>query len=420
MAGRRGHNGPPRIYVSKLKPLRIWVISEIYYPEDTSTGHYITQIAEALATAHEVQVICGLPNYAKRGVRLPATELHHGVRITRCRSTTLNRNRVALRLINVATSTLALFFCALRKLRRGDAVLVGTNPPTLSFFVALVARLRGCRLVLRLDDVYPDAMVRAGLVAEGGVWSRIHDLLNRWLYASCERIVAVGRDMAELVRKKAGSSKVSVIFIPNWGDVDVIYPRPRSEIALRSELHLAAKLVLGYAGNMGPLQGIEHLARCAENLRAMGEVHFLLIGSGKMSAWLEHEVRARGLSNVTLAGQLPRERQNEFLNAFDVGIVSLVKNMRGVGVPSRSYNIMAAGKPIVAVVDDDSEIARMVREERIGWVVPPGDVEAFRSAVTAAAADSERLRDMGRRARVAAEARYSQAVITRSYLSLFP
>jgi glycosyltransferase involved in cell wall biosynthesis len=148
-------------------------------------------------------------------------------------------------------------------------------------------------------------------------------------------------------------------------------------------------------------------------------VHFLFIGSGGRKPWLESVVRQERLTNVTVLAPRPRTDQRLFLNACDVAITAFVPGMFGAGVPSRLYNILASGRPIVAAVDPQSELALVVREEQVGWTVAPGDVAGFVAAVLEARADRGRLAAMGARGRAAAAGRYSYEAVMRGYRDLF-
>jgi glycosyltransferase involved in cell wall biosynthesis len=106
------------------------------------------------------------------------------------------------------------------------------------------------------------------------------------------------------------------------------------------------------------------------------------------------------------------------LNACDISVVAFVKGMAGVSVPSRMYNVMASGKPILAVCDPESELARVVLEERIGWVVPPEDPTALAAAIDFARAQPAELAQMGVRARAAAVRSYSKAAVLDQYRAL--
>ncbi|MBN1814658.1 MAG: glycosyltransferase family 4 protein [Anaerolineae bacterium] len=399
-------------------PGQVWVISELYYPEDAATGHYMTGIAEGLAQEHSVNVICAQPNYAKRGMRAPVRETHNSVRIERCWATRLDKNNFVLKAINVLSISLSIFFMALSRIRRGDVVLVVTNPPLLPFVVAAVCRMRGARCVLRIDDVYPEAMIHAGVVRPGGVAARAIDWLTGRLYLSVDRIVVLGRDMGGVVTRKLGERSNRVVVIPNWADLGSVVPEPRFQNTLLAELGLIHKFVVEYAGNIGPLQDIENLLTSALRLREVEDIHFLFIGSGKMLPWLTQAVKEAGLTNLTILGQRPRSDQSSFLNACDTAIVSLVPGMAGVGVPSRMYNVMAAGKPVIAAVDSDSELALVVREEQVGWIVPPGQPERIAEAILEARAHPQRLVEMGTRARSAAEAKYSSRRVLDFYREL--
>jgi glycosyltransferase involved in cell wall biosynthesis len=144
----------------------------------------------------------------------------------------------------------------------------------------------------------------------------------------------------------------------------------------------------------------------------------LFIGSGAKRSWLEQTVRKNNLANVTILPNRPRSDQPNFLNACDIAVVSLVPGMTGVSVPSRMYNIMAAGKPIIAVTDDDSELALVVQEEHIGWVAPPGQPDRIVGAIVEARACPQRLTEMGARARLAVETRYSPEKAIKAYQAL--
>src|SRR5690606_34166947 len=120
------------------------------------------------------------------------------------------------------------------------------------------------------------------------------------------------------------------------------------------------------------------------------------------------EVDGRKLENVTILDPRARSEQQIFLNACDVGIVSLVSRMKGVSMPSRTYNILAAGKPILAIAEPESETDLVVKENEIGRTVAPGDKNGLIDAIRSLAGESPaELEAMGRRARAAAERDYS-------------
>jgi glycosyltransferase involved in cell wall biosynthesis len=183
-------------------------------------------------------------------------------------------------------------------------------------------------------------------------------------------------------------------------------------------LGLSDRFIIQYSGNIGRTHGVEQLAVCAEQLENDPTVHFLFIGFGGKKLGLAQYVKERGLSNVTIMDYRPRAELSVSLTACNVTIISFVRGMAGVSVPSRMYNVMAAGKPIIAVADPGSELALVVKEEDIGWVVPPGDVDGLRMAILEAKANPDLLVQMGQRARRAAETKYSFERVNQAYTEM--
>jgi colanic acid biosynthesis glycosyl transferase WcaI len=397
---------------------RIWVVCELYYPEVNATGHYVTQIGTGLAEEFDVRVICAQPNYLSKGMRAPKVDSHKGVAIRRVWSTTLNKDVLPFRLINMLTIGVSMFLRSLISFRPGDKVLVVTAPPSLPYTTALAARFKKADYTVLLHDLYPDILVAVGKTSRGSVLSRLIDRSNRWLYKHASRLIVVGRDMRDLVAAKSAGLSTEIEFIPNWADLDAIEPTERTDNALLDELGVSDKFVLMYAGNIGHPTDVETIIDAAEILRDNDGGHFIFVGSGAKKEWLEKQVSKRGLSNVSILGQLPREEQNIFLNACDIGIVALVPGMLGTAMPSRTYNILAAGKPIIALTEAGSELATVIEEERVGWSIPPRDPEALVATIKEAMADHSRLRVMGELARRSAEVKYSPQIAVEKYLSL--
>jgi glycosyltransferase involved in cell wall biosynthesis len=198
-----------------------------------------------------------------------------------------------------------------------------------------------------------------------------------------------------------------LVTIENWADLETIQPMPRANNPMLQRLGLQSKFIIQHSGTLGRIHGLADLVEAATRLGAQEAIQFLFIGSGTLLPRLVETVRKRRLSNIHILPAVSREALGASLSACDVAVISFIPGMVGISVPSRLYNIMAAGKPIIAVADSDSELANVVREEAMGWVVPPGHPAELAATILEAQADAERLAAMGRRARAAAEAKYS-------------
>jgi glycosyltransferase involved in cell wall biosynthesis len=396
---------------------RLWVISEVYYPEETSTGYYLTAIAEGLTDRFDVKVLCGQPNYYARGTRAPKRETHKNVDIYRVAGTTLSKNVIALKLINMVTLSLLMFFKGLINFRRGNKILVVTTPPTMPFIVALASLIRGCSYTLLIHDCYPEVLVAVGKLKRNSVAVRSIDFFNRWLYKHARKIVVVGRDMKELVANKSSGLEIPIEIIPNWAELDDVRPQPRSQSELIGNLGINDRLILLHAGNIGYPTDVETIIELLKRLERDSRFHFVFIGSGVKRQLLENAIDELGFQNLTLLAPRPRSEQIDFLNACDVGLVSMIPNMYGAAMPSKTYNIMAAGKPILALADAESELALVVDENDIGWHLLPGNVDLLLDTLNSIFERRDELESKGRLSRLAAERDYSISLALERYRS---
>ena len=385
---------------------RLWLVTELYYPEETSTGYYLTRIGEGLADEFDVKVICGQPTYSKRGTVAPKREIHKGVEIFRAAGTTLDKNIILFRLVNMVTLGLAVFFKAFANFRAGDRILVVTNPPLMPFVVAAASLFRGSGFVLLIHDNYPELAIAAKKMRSGSFLSRTIAVFNRWLYKYASKIIVVGRDMKELLERKTAGLDVPIAIIPNWAELETVEPASKAENDLLRKLGLLDKFVLLYAGNMGHPNDLESIVEAAATLQENDAIHFIFLGSGAKRPWLERAVVDKDLQNVTILEPMARSEQRVFLNACDVALVSLVSGMRGVSMPSRTYNALAAGKPILALSDAGSELEMVIEDDEVGWIVPPGDPKALVDIVSKIYELREHLPKIAKRARKAAVSRY--------------
>ena len=385
----------------------LWVVTELYYPEETSTGYYLTRLAEGLTVDFQVKVLCGQPNYSAKGLKAAKKELYRSVEIYRAAGTTLDKDVIIFRLINMLTLGISMFFKALRHFQKGDRVLVVTTPPSLPFIAAFASLLKGAGYVLLIHDNYPEILIAAQKARENSLFVNILNYCNRWLYKYASKIIVCGRDMFELVGRKTEGLDIPVEIIQNWAELENVKPFPRAENRLLKELKIEDKLVFLYAGNMGYPNDIESIIDCAAKLQDDERFFFVFLGAGVKRKWLEREIVEKSLKNVRLLEPRPRSEQNIFLNACDVAIVTLVKKMWGVSMPSRTYNILAAGKPILALTERDSEITKVVEEDRVGWAVLPAEPEMLRQKILEIYENRNEFEAMSKRARQAALEKYS-------------
>ena len=315
----------------------------------------------------------------------------------------------------MVTLSATVFWNAIRRFSAGDRVLVVTNPPTMPFIIALASLIRGASYMLLIHDNYPEILIAAKKLRDKSFAAKALAFLNRWLYKYTAKIIVVGRDMEELVVRKTEGLDIPIVTIPNWAELESVSPEQKQRNPLLAEMGITNKLVFLYAGNMGYPNDLESIVDCAEKLVSDEQIHFIFLGTGVKRRWLIEQVKSRSLSNVTILDPKPRSEQQIFLNACDVAFVSLVDKMYGVSMPSRTYNILAAGKPMLALTEENSEVARVIEEDQVGWAVRPGRPDELLSKIKLVVDQKFEWAEMGRRARVVAETKYSLETALEKY-----
>ena len=385
---------------------RLLLINQYFPPDASATAHLLGELAADLAEHHEVWVVAGQPSYnATAGDTAPA-----GVHLRRVRSTSFDRTSMLGRLANYV-SFFAVAAVDAMHAPRPDVVVAFTDPPVIGALGAAVATLRRRPFVYVCWDIFPDvglALGRLDRPALVACWR----LLNRVVRARAHRIVAVGRDMKEkLENEGVESSKIRVI--PHWADGTV--PSPEEVEAARDENNWNGSFVVMHAGNIGLAQNLEALIMAADHLRDDPRVRFAVMGDGAARRRLEHEAESRGLSNVEFLPYRPKREALATLAAADLHLVSLARGLKGSVVASKVYGVLALGKPFVAAVEEESEIAFLVAETGAGVRVEPSDAAALARRITEFAHGEFDVREAGARGRSAFETSYRRELATRRY-----
>lgn len=388
--------------------------TEFYYPAVDSTGYYVTHIIHSVAQHMNapVKVVCATPSHDE----VPG---YDNLEVIRVSVGKYDKNRIVQRAMKFAMMTLKLAIHAVRMIARGDVVVVTTNPPFMLFFMALLRKCRRFTFLLVVYDVFPDNLVLLGRVTKDSLLHRVLMKISAWAYSTADDIVVIGRDMLDIVRKKTAdcSPAPRMHLIPNWANTEAIVPEPKASNPIVRENAIEDKVIFMFAGNVGRAQGIDNLIE-AVTLCKHKNAAFLFIGRGALSHRLEELCTAKDRTNAFYLGPMPMSRQQEFLNACDVAIVSLGAGMYGLGVPSKAYFSMAAGKPLLLVADGESEIAQVIGEEDCGWNVPAESPRELAQMFEFICENRHDISYRGLRARAAVEHKYSERVVLRRYREL--
>jgi len=348
--------------VSKLAN-RVWVISEVFYPDDTSTAYIMTEIALHLAKKSEVHVLCGPAGYSEK--KNSTDYVLANLKIHRIKLFNFNKNKLIQRLLRLILLSLSFFFVALFKIRRKDKVLIVTNPAFSIPLFAFLKRLKSFKLYILVHDVFPENLIAAGVLknSKGLLYKTIKKLFDN-AYKKADKLFVLGKDMKEALGNKVAGTD-NIVITENWGQTTELAPQDYLQNKLILENKLSDKMVFLFAGNLGRLQALEQYFEIIQQVNNP-YIHFSFIGNGALLKELTHIKEHKQLTNVSFWGSFPRSEQNLFLNACTFGVVTLDERVKGLGVPSKSYNILATSKPIFYIGDQNTEIALLIEKYHCG------------------------------------------------------
>ncbi len=381
---------------------RLAIICQHFYPEMLSTGLFITQIATGLTErGWKIRVYCANPIYLPKPsapADIPKFQRYQGVEIIRVPTLSTARNTLPRRLLNAITFLLAIAWHLYRDRKALLGVVNTTNPPFLGLVAWLAKWCLGLPYLTIVHDIYPDVAVSLGLLPKQAPITWLWDRATRLIFNQSSGLVVIGRDMAELVRRKVRHrTSVSMTLIPHWADAASVYPIAKADNPFVQQHQLAERFVVQYSGRMGRVHNLEPLIEAAALLQTT-PVLFQLIGEGAKRAALEARVAELGLTNVQFLSYQPYEQLVHTLSAADVGVICLEEACVGVSVPSKTYGVLACARPVLALMDPKAEIAQMVAETQCGLVLPKATGETVAATIRRLLADPASVERMGEEA----------------------
>jgi glycosyltransferase involved in cell wall biosynthesis len=351
---------------------------------------------------HQVTVITEIPNHPKgiifegyRGRAVLRTR-EDGIEVLRVWIYTSPRKTFVRRILFYNTYMINAILTGLFLARGRYDVIFATSPPLpVVLSACVVSRLRRCPYVMDVRDIWPAVGVILGEI-RGQAVIRAAEQLERFLYRKASAITCVTRSFVDDVVNK-GANPHKVYFLPN-GTIPELFNPKRVDGHLRRRLGLEGKFVIGFCGNHGVAQGLPEVLEAARLLKEDDRFCFLFIGEGPVKPRLLEMKERHDLRNVLLLPQVPITEITPFINVADVMLVPLKRDgIFTAFIPSKMFDFMACGKPIVLGVDGE---ARAILEASGGGVyVEPDNPQALASTLTAFFTNPDLLSEMGRRGR---------------------
>jgi colanic acid biosynthesis glycosyl transferase WcaI len=353
---------------------KLVIVSQHYLPDRSTTAAIVSAIGKHLAAEVPVLILSGTAGSATAGSSSsgsrPCSSGSNQPTVVEIKNWVPAKAALIRRAAAEAAFTMRAFLALLKKLQRGDVVLTVTAPFALPYAVAAAAKLKGARSVLIMHDLYPEVLVMAGLLRANSIFTKLMRASNSLMFRALSAVVTIGRDTDAHLLRYSGMTREKIWFIPNWATLD---PGVRPTTADNGYRPAHARFVVGLSGNLGfthdPTTVFDAAARL---LRDDPDIHFLLSGWGIGFERLKALQSEASLPNVTVLERVPEPNLEEFLSAADIWLIPYLRNVTGISVPSRFYNLLAIGRPVIIVSEPDAEAALIVKEHGLGWVVTPG------------------------------------------------
>lgn len=396
---------------------KFFFISQVFYPDETSTASLFTDLAVKIAENPriEVEVWCAQPSYSTREKQKSKVS-YKNVSICYMPGTNFPKGNIVGRLFNYTTFSVSLFLKLLFS-KEKTPVFTVTNPPFLSILASFIGLLKKRPYIYIVLDIYPDGLFRLGLIKENSLLVKMWKRFNRIVLRNAEKILVLGRDMTDWVKQTEPLAEKKTVYVPHWQNEELVSPCEYKNNYFVKKNNLADKFVVQYSGNMGLWNDMKTLAEAAKALED-NEITFCFIGDGRRRKELLEAWNNKPPANTYLFPFQPKHTIGESLTACHVALISLRENLEGIAVPCKLYGIMAAGIAIIAQVPQKSEIALAVQEEQCGIVVNPNDTKSLIKAIKYLKENKDVRLKMGYNARRAFEEKYTTQKIANKYIEI--
>jgi len=391
---------------------RLLVVGLNHAPEEIGIGPFTAAMARGLAERGlAVSAVVGKPYYPQwrawpgqpGGWR---TSVENGVEVTRCPHYIPANPTGLRRIVHLASFALSALGPAVRTARRKrpDTVIC-VAPALLSVPVAwLAARASGAKLWVHVQDFEVEAAMATGLVGKGGALARLARATESRILRLADRVSTISPQMcAKLLEKGIAADRVAEV--RNWANAPE--PDPENGAAYRREWNLGTRKVALYSGNIANKQGIEIVVEAARLLAERDDLHFVVCGEGPNRGRLME--RAAGLSNISFHDLQPAARVGELLSLASIHLLPQIAGAADLVLPSKLANMLFSGRPVVATALPGTGLHAEV--DGCGIATPPGDAQAFATAIAALLDQPDKAARLGAEARQRGLQRWSQTAV---------
>ena len=298
-----------------------------------------------------------------------------------------------------------------------DLIYLASTPPIQGVLGGILKKIKKVPFVYNLQDIFPDSLAGTGLAKKGGVLWKIGRVIENFTYRNADKIIVISEDFKRNIMAK-GVPEEKIVVVYNWVDEEAVKHVPRENNKLFDVYGLdRSKFYITYCGNIGLTQNMDMLLDVAKELENESNIQFVLIGEGAYKEQVKVIIKEKNIKNVTL---LPFQPYEDISHVFSLGDAGLVISKPGVGensVPSKTWSILSASRPVLANFDEN-ELKSIVDKNKCGIFTAAGDKAAFREAILTMYKNRSLCKEMGENGRQFILDNLTRAVGTQKYVDV--
>lgn len=382
---------------------KLLIYAHYFYPDVASTGQILTELSEGLSGSFDITVICVVPSYSgkieeKYKKQRIYKEEFKEMKVVRVRVPEFQKGNKISRIKNL----IAYFFNSLIatfKVDKQDYIFTISQPPILGGVLGVLGKwIKGCKLIYNIQDFNPEQTIAVGY-SKNKIILNTAKMVDKVSCRISNKVIVVGRDMQETLRNRFNNKNVPKnVFINNWINEKEIYPLEENHpkiINFKEKYSLKDKFIIMYSGNIGLYYDLENITKVIGKFKGREDVVFAFVGDGTVKQSIEKYATDNILQNVKFIPYQDKEDLIYSLNAADIHWVVNAKGIKGVSVPSKLYGVMAAGKPVLGVLDQGSEARLILEECNCGVCVEPSDYEGIYEKINYVLDNKNEMKNLG-------------------------
>lgn len=280
------------------------------------------------------------------------------------------------RMYSWAIAFIQLLILIKTRYNRGYDLLVCSNPP-LACWLPVFCSNKASVLVY---DIYPDGLVAANFISNKHIVYKFWAGLNKRAYKKANKIFTLTTGMAKQLEKYAPEEKIRIV--PAWAGMSVDPSNiAEGENLFVNKYGLQGKFIIMYSGNIGKEYDLESLVKLAERFKDNEHILFIIMGTGWKKELLENMIKEKSLDNFMLLPFQPPDLFLHSLKAFHVGVVSLVEAAAKLAIPSKTYNLLAANRPVFCIGNEESDLADFLKENNVGKTIDATKMDEMKTFI---------------------------------------